>query len=73
MYGDKYIETPEQKERMRLILALMQVDNITNLLKDNEWKQFIYSHLSSIKYELERQLTITNQSANITEEKRNEQ
>lgn len=73
MYGDKYTETPEQKERMRLILALMQVDNITNLLKDNEWKQFIYSHLSSIKYELERQLTITNQSANITEEKRNEQ
>jgi len=73
MYGDKYTETPEQKERMRLILALMQVDNITNLLKDNEWKQFIYSHLSPIKYELERQLTITNQSANITEEKRNEQ
>ena len=73
MYGDKYIETLEQKERMRLILALMQVDNITNLLKDNKWKQFIYSHLLSIKYELERQLTITNQSANITEEKRNEQ
>ena len=44
-------------EETKLILALYQVDNLTSLLKDNEWKQFLYSHLTPIKYELERQLT----------------
>lgn len=73
MYGDKFEETPKQKEKMRLILALMQVDNITSLLKDNEWKSYIYSHISPIKYELERQLTNLNHSDNITKDKRNDQ
>jgi hypothetical protein len=44
-------------EETKLILALYQVDNLTSLLKDNEWKSFLYSHLTPIKYELERQLT----------------
>ena len=44
-------------EKTRLILALYQVDGITQLTKDNEYKQFIYMHLNSIKCELERQLT----------------
>lgn len=44
-------------EQTRLILALYQVEGITGLTKDNPYKQFIYSHLTSIKYELERQLT----------------
>ena len=38
----------------------MQVDNLTELLKDNEWKQYLYSHLSPLKYELERQLSLLN-------------
>ena len=44
-------------EKTKLILALYQVDGITQLTKDNEYKQFIYMRLNSIKYELERQLT----------------
>ena len=44
-------------EKTKLILALHQVDGITGLTKDNEYKQFIFMHLNSIKYELERQLT----------------
>lgn len=44
-------------EQTKLILALYQVDGITQLTKDNEYKQFIFMHLNSIKYELERQLT----------------
>ena len=44
-------------EKTRLILALYQVDGITQLTKDNEYKQFIFMHLNSIKCELERQLT----------------
>ena len=44
-------------EQTKLILALYQVDGITQLTKDNEYRQFIFMHLNSIKYELERQLT----------------
>ena len=44
-------------EKTKLILALHQVDGITGLTKDNEYRQFIFMHLNSIKCELERQLT----------------
>jgi|TARA_B100001094_G_scaffold144170_1_gene139678 hypothetical protein len=67
-YGDRYQETPKEKERMRLIIALWQVNNIVELTKDNEFKTHLYSHLSSIKYELERQLTNLRISDNITKE-----
>lgn len=43
-------------EQTKLILALYQVDGITQLTKDNEYQQFLYCKLSSIKCELERQL-----------------
>ena len=50
-------------EQTRLILALYQVDNLTQLTKDNEYRHYLYCKLSSIKCELERQLTnLTNQS-----------
>ena len=41
----------------KLILAKHQVENIIELTKDNEYKQFIFMHLNSVYYELERQLT----------------
>ena len=44
-------------ERERLSIALNQIDNVTSLLENNEWKTYLYNHLSPIKYELERQLT----------------
>ncbi len=47
-------------ERLILILALTQIDNVVKLTEDNEWKTFLYSHLSPVKYELERQLTNLN-------------
>jgi len=72
-YGDKWEETPEDKEKVRLLLALYQVDGITQLTKNNEYKQFIYMHLNSIKYELERQLTNLNHSVKITKEAQKEQ
>ena len=50
-------------EETRLLLALYQVEGITQLTKDNEYKHYLYCKLSSIKCELERQLTnLTNQS-----------
>ena len=50
-------------QQTKLILALYQVDNLTKLTEDNEYKQFLYCKLTSIKCELERQLTnLTHQS-----------
>jgi len=40
----------------KLVIALIQVNNLVSLLEDNEWSIYLYSHLSPIKYELERQL-----------------
>ena len=44
-------------EQTKLILALMQIDNLTNLVKDNEYERFINGHLMSVKIEIERQLS----------------
>jgi hypothetical protein len=65
MYNEKHEETPKQKEKIRLLTALNQVDNITELTKNNEWKTYIYSHLSTVKYELERQLSNLSDSKEI--------
>ena len=43
-------------EEAKLILGLMQIDNLTNLLKDNEYEKFMYNHLIQIQVELKRQL-----------------
>ena len=44
-------------DQTKLILALMQVDNLTELLKDNEYQLFLYDHLISMQVELQRQLS----------------
>ena len=41
----------------KLILAKYQVENIIELIKDNEYKQYMFMHLNPVYYELERQLT----------------
>jgi len=72
-YGEKHQETPEQREKLKLLLALQQVDNVVELTKDNVWMNYLYNHLSPVKYELERQLTNLNDSGSITEETQKEQ
>ncbi len=37
--------------------ALAQVDSILKTIQSNKWKQSMISHLTTVKYELERQLT----------------
>lgn len=57
-------------EQQRVTRALSQVDDLTTLLENNEWKNFLYSHLIPLKYELQRQqCLLTNQtnSTNIEE------
>ena len=54
-------------EKMKLTLALMQVENIRELLKDGQFAGFFTSHLLPVKYEIERQLTNLNHSSTIKE------
>jgi hypothetical protein len=54
-------------ERTKLILALMQIDNLTSLVEGNEYQSFFYSHLIGMKYELQRQLTNLSHSTKIKE------
>ena len=48
------------REKERLLIALTQIENVVTLLEDNEWKNYLYNHLSPVKYELERQITNLN-------------
>jgi len=54
-------------DEVKLILALQQINNLTSLLEDNDYQKFLYSHLISVKCELERQLTNLTHTANIKE------
>jgi hypothetical protein len=47
-------------DKTKLHLALLQLNNITELLKDGPYFAFFTSHLLPIKYEIERQLVLTN-------------
>ena len=57
-------EPENQKQKLNLILALQQVDNLTKLLEDNEYQQFLYGHLVSVQVELQRQLGNYGQTTN---------
>ena len=51
-------------QRTRLIFALMQTENIFELLRKGEYAGFFSSHLLPIKFEIERQLTcLTNEKS----------
>jgi hypothetical protein len=47
-------------EKTKFILALMQIENISNLMKDNEYEHFMVSHLMPLKIEIQRQLSNLN-------------
>lgn len=54
-------------QKMKLILALQQIDNLTSLLDNNEYQTFFYSHLISMQVELQRQLKLVqNETAQST-------
>lgn len=44
-------------EETRLMSALLQLDNIVKLTEGNEWQDYIYNKLITLKCELERQYT----------------
>ena len=47
-------------KKTKLILALQQIDNISSLVRENNYEGFFTSHLLPIKFELQRQLTLEN-------------
>ena len=52
-------------QKTKLLLSLMQVENIFKLLSDGPYMGFFSSHLLPIKFEIERQLTICESSTKI--------
>jgi hypothetical protein len=44
-------------EKEKLIIALMQIDSLTELLQGNEYQQFLYSKLIGLQTELKRQIS----------------
>lgn len=53
--------------QIKLLLALHQIENLTSLLANNEYQQFLYSHLIQMQVELQRQLTNCNFYSKIKE------
>jgi len=51
-------------EETKLILAINQVENVIKLIEGNEWENYMNLRLTSVYYELQRQLT--NQVKSIT-------
>lgn len=54
-------------QESKLILALLQIDNLTSLLEGNEYQSFLYSRLISLQVEVKRQLTNIQHSSKIKE------
>ena len=46
--------------KINLILALQQIDNISSLVRENNYEGFFTSHLLPVKFEIQRQLTLLN-------------
>lgn len=44
--------------KTKLLLALQQVDNISQLLNDGPYAAFFASHLLPVKFECQRQLSL---------------
>ena len=46
--------------KINLVLALQQIENISNLVRENNYEAFFTSHLLPIKFEIERQIVLHN-------------
>ncbi len=52
-------------QKIKLVLAHQQIENVSQLLKDGPFAGFFTSHLLPIKFEIERQLTNLSHSSKI--------
>ncbi len=44
-------------KKEKLIIALTEIDSLTELLHGNEYQQFLYGHLIQMQVEIRRQLS----------------
>ena len=44
------------RDEEKIIIALMQVENLLKISENNPYGKYLQSHLYPVKYELERQL-----------------
>jgi hypothetical protein len=54
-------------KQTKLLFALSQIENVSNLIKDNEYESYLIRHIISVQSELQRQLTNLTQSITIKE------
>lgn len=45
-------------EKTKLLLALQQINNLTDLLEDNQYQNYLCGHLIQLQVELRRQLNL---------------
>ena len=47
---------PRMNDETKLVFALEHIAHLEDLIKDNEWESFLIRPLTTLKFELERQL-----------------
>ena len=47
-------------EKERLLKALVHINEIQTLIKDNQFEKYLQDHLIVVEYELQRQLSLIN-------------
>lgn len=47
-------------DQTKLLFAIQQIENISNLIEGNRYETFMVSHLVSLKVELKRQMVLIN-------------
>ena len=51
-------------QRIKLIFALQQIENVFELMKDGPYVGFVSSHIIPLKFEIERQLHVLTNTDN---------
>ena len=57
---------PRMNNHVKLVFALEHVAHLEDLIKGNEWEQYLSQNLSTMKYEFERQLSLEEDKLNVT-------
>ena len=47
-------------EKERMLQALVHINDIQTLIKDNQFEKYLHQHLIVVEYELQRQLSLIN-------------
>tara|TARA_S200000501_G_scaffold376613_1_gene432082 strand:+ start:1875 stop:2084 length:210 start_codon:yes stop_codon:yes gene_type:complete len=48
-------------EKERMLQALVHVNDVQTLIKDNQFEKYLQDHLIVVEYELQRQLSLINE------------